>query len=77
MRAFQNPSQVMIAVETDAAADTFGVFPTVLGPSEPFTLILRDADGIPVMENDNIFEVPVSEFTPFFIFDNFSFYFFN
>lgn len=56
----------MIAVETDAAADTFGVFPTVLGPSEPFTLILRDADGIPVMENDNIFEVPVSEFIPFF-----------
>uniref|UniRef100_A0AC35GU53 Cadherin domain-containing protein n=1 Tax=Panagrolaimus sp. PS1159 TaxID=55785 RepID=A0AC35GU53_9BILA len=54
----QNPSQVMISVANEIASDTFGVFPTVLSPGDPFTLILRDSESIPVMEKDNIFEVP-------------------
>uniref|UniRef100_A0A914YW46 MSP domain-containing protein n=1 Tax=Panagrolaimus superbus TaxID=310955 RepID=A0A914YW46_9BILA len=50
----------MISVANEIASDTFGVFPTVLSPGDPFTLILRASDSIPVMEKDNIFEVPFS-----------------
>uniref|UniRef100_A0A7E4VYN8 Cadherin domain-containing protein n=1 Tax=Panagrellus redivivus TaxID=6233 RepID=A0A7E4VYN8_PANRE len=55
----QNPSQITISIVNDRAADAFGVFPTVLSPGDPFAVILRNVDLIPVMDSNNTFSVPI------------------
>lgn len=69
---FQNAGQISVEIDNEAASQAFGVFPTVLSPGDPFTLILRDSSLIPVMEDDNIFQVPVSVLFPI-LFSTFEF----
>ncbi|KAE9550804.1 hypothetical protein FO519_005976 [Halicephalobus sp. NKZ332] len=53
-----NLDQVTVEIDNEAASQAFGVFPTVLSPGDPFSLVLRDSSLIPLMEGENIFEIP-------------------